>query len=94
MPTPTWRDTTIYFQSDTGQREPETWEISEPPLTLTVTRHNDYGPRAWLLICPAADLNLHRLRAREIEAAKKEALAVVSARLQALLDAVNKLRAE
>lgn len=92
MNQPTWNDVTIYEQSDRA-RIPEVWDIRGPGITITVTRHQNHGPDAWVLFCEEAGIRFgERLKAREIEAAKREALERVSARLTQLAVVVARMR--
>jgi hypothetical protein len=78
-----WKDISSHSQGDTD-RTPKTWRVNVDEFRITVTRHINYAPGDWLLICqPFA--GMRRLAATEIESAKSEAIAFVRDRLQSAL---------
>lgn len=87
----TWKDATRYSRDDI-ERKPRTWEIEAPGVTIIVTRHIYHEPDVWLLTCREVNIDLKPLKAKEIEAAKAEAIDAVTARLQVLTKSVARLR--
>jgi hypothetical protein len=80
----TWEDKTgrSYGEKD---RTPKTWELNTNKLRIIVTRHMDYAEDDWCARCYDIGMDLVRLKSKDIDAAKKEAIELVSFRLKQML---------
>lgn len=77
-----WEDTTGYRQGDRGKVEPRIWttdlENENVALRIIVHRHVNYEPDQWLMSCrDVAGFTNHQLKAKDVDAAKHEALHLV-----------------
>jgi hypothetical protein len=52
-----------------------------PSMNLTVHRHIDYEPDQWIFSCYQLGIQHHELKAKELAAAKSEAVAFAKGRL-------------
>lgn len=71
-----WIDTTSYSQSD-KERIPRAWTIRSENLTITVHRHIYHDPDVWLISCQHI-CDCKKLKSKDIELAKNEALNYVA----------------
>ena len=85
-----WKNTSSYSRND-KDRTPHTWSL-EPISTLRiiVTRHVHFQPIDWVLQCEAVRLDNYLLRSKEIEDAKREAVAIVKDRVDHMVQAVRR----
>lgn len=90
MSRPTWTDITSYRKSDPPGTEPRSWDLRAGWVRVVVTRHKDHAADVWTLTCLKTGHEQHPLHAKDIGAAKAEALRVVEAGLVAMLDDLRK----
>lgn len=76
-----WKDETTHYQGD-KEREPRTWAAHAGDLKIVVTRHRDHEPDRWLLRTQWFGDWL--LDARDADEAKREAIAWVKRRIDAI----------
>jgi hypothetical protein len=79
-----WRDVSSYSRDEA--RVPKSVEFATKDLRVCVTRHRDYGPDVWCLVCHDVFMSYPLvLKAKQLEDAKAEALVVVRGRLERML---------
>lgn len=81
-----WTDATAYSRDERGKVEPRTWELllNGGNATLIVTRHRDY-PGSWVMRAHGCLSWMRELKARELEAAKTEAINITRTALSRIL---------
>jgi hypothetical protein len=84
-----WKDTTSYSQSD-RKRVPRVWSTNVGMLQVSVHRHIDFDPEQWLLSTVPALFEKVALASGEFALAKAQALALVQAACQEVIDAIDK----
>ena len=84
-----WKDVTSYSGGRRGNQEPQSWSLQLPWIILIVTRHVDYEPDQWLLNCHQLGLKMEEMRSKDIEAAKKEAVAFCTERRREYLKSLE-----
>jgi hypothetical protein len=84
----TWKDETGYSRGD-RERMPRVWTLYLPIVTLSVHRHAHHEPDAWLFSCYQLELDNYRLKSREIEVAKAEAIACARSRCKAIMTSLE-----
>lgn len=78
-----WKNVTSYSQGG-RDRTPRSWQAKFGRLRVSVTRHIDYGPKVWVLLCH--DLGLERqLQSADVARAADEAIETVRALLNQML---------
>ena len=85
-----WKDTTSYSRSD-NERIPRSWQIKSGSLIITIHRHRDYDPDIWLVSCYELSISQHKLKNKELNQAKNEALLIVKNAIEILRSDINKL---
>lgn len=81
-----WNDISAHSRSETD-RTPKTWEMKGPcGLRIVVTRHIHYPKDQWLLVCAGVVDGQYELEAKDIMAAKREALTLVATRLHEMAE--------
>lgn len=82
-----WTDVTGYRRGERDEVSPSTWAWRGPRLDMYVmiTRWDGEPPSAWFLVCSNVAIVQRKLAASNVDAAKVEALALVRARLAAML---------
>ncbi len=71
-----------------GMAETRSVEAKIGRLKICVTRHMDYDPTAWILVCDAL-IDSRVLESLDLESAKVEAALWVRSQLMAALDALD-----
>jgi hypothetical protein len=85
-----WTDASSYSRDD-KERTPTAWHLDVFPLTVSVHRHTYYEPTVWLLTAePFAFRRV--LESTDADAAKAEALAIVSKGVAILSSALARAR--
>ena len=80
-----WTDTTSYARDERGKVPARTWatrEVKGIRRPIVVTRHHGI-PDVWHVTCHGLDLDGFPLQAKDIEAAKNEAVSFIRSRLRA-----------
>jgi hypothetical protein len=62
------------------------WESEGTAVRISVHQHIAYPKDAWLLTCRNAPFDCHQLKAKDIDAAKREAVSLVRKWLRSMLD--------
>jgi hypothetical protein len=73
-----WKNISSFSRSEIN-REPKTWFLDLGKFSITVTRHKDYEPDVWLMRTELT--SDYVLDSKNIEAAKIEAISIVSEKL-------------
>lgn len=87
---PAWEDMTPHLAGYNGQTG-KVWRIYKMGVSVVVERLAAQDPRDWFVVCYEAGLMEHKLLARDIGAAKAEALIMVRETLEARLRAVHEM---
>ncbi|MCA9368369.1 hypothetical protein KC887_09030 [Candidatus Kaiserbacteria bacterium] len=82
-----WVNRTSYSKSD-DKSEIRTMQLTTQHLTLTVTKHIDFGDEI-IAICHNVGMDRVPLGTDNIEGAQDVAIALVKARLKAMADSLN-----
>jgi hypothetical protein len=85
-----WKDETTYSR-DAKEKIPSVWRLGDKTLRISLHRHIYYEPDQWLLSCYHIGLKEKVLKSKDLEKAKKEALAIVEKELLRLVDEFNRL---
>lgn len=95
MKKPQWIDATSYSRNETSKNTvPRSWALGVGHLSrIRVHRHRD-DPSAWFLTCYALSIEQACLKAKELEDAKVEALAIVAKKIKDILGYYKKLGIE
>ena len=87
-----WVDVTTYSRGDEA-RTPTSWEVRYGTLRICITcGHIHYRPD-WVMHCAALGINCRELqKGLDKEGAQREAVSVVKARLEGLLDCLDVIK--
>lgn len=81
-----WKDNTSYARGD-KERVPRVWHLEKGGLAISVHRYVGCHDQ-WFVTCEPF-FNVRPLQAKEVEAAKNEALALVRVRVKELASALG-----
>jgi len=87
-----WKDATSYSRAD-KERTPRVWELQDGRLRILLHRIHDI-PDAWFVSCYLLQISDKALKAKDIEGAKKEAIAIVKKAFNELADSFKRLLKE
>ena len=79
-----WKDISSFSHSD-KERVPSRFEFRTKSVRVVLHRHIYGGKDDWFVTCVEVDMERQLLASKGTEEAKSEALAMVKARLQAML---------
>lgn len=93
-----WEDVSSYsYQDRLRDKEPSSWELKVPyheghrPLSIKIHRRRDYGPDVWLLSCYSIMLGPRKLKATDVDEAKKEAVQYIHELIKAMDTAIGEV---
>ncbi len=90
MRTPKWLDTSSHSRSATD-RTPTSWTLGGTNTDRIIVHRHLRMSGTWFVSCYSMHIDTVNLQAKELEAAKEEALKLVAARIRRLVDYYKKL---